>query len=140
MQATTFTLERPEGVVLFVYRWLPDGPAKAVVQIAHGWGEHAGRYTRAAEALCREGDAVYANDHRGHGRTARTSVDLGFFAERDGWNTCELENVQHRFYPNGRHESLNEINRDEVTGDLVRWLNSIFVHDATSSSATSAAR
>src|SRR5262245_5596939 len=76
MDATTFGLERPEGVVLFVYRWLPDGPAKAVVQIAHGWGEHAGRYARAAEALCREGFAVYANDHRGHGHTARTSADL----------------------------------------------------------------
>ena len=88
MEATTFGFERPDGVVLFVYRWLPNESAKAVVQIAHGWGEHAGRYARVAEALCREGYAVYANDHRGHGRTAKTPAELGFFAERDGWNRC----------------------------------------------------
>jgi len=88
MEATTFGFERPDGVVLFVYRWLPNGSAKAMVQIAHGWGEHAGRYARVAEALCREGYGVYANDHRGHGRTARTPAELGFFAERDGWNHC----------------------------------------------------
>jgi alpha-beta hydrolase superfamily lysophospholipase len=319
MQETTFGFERPDGAVLFVYRWLPNGPAKAVVQIAHGWGEHAGRYARAAEALCRDGYAVYANDHRGHGRTARTPAELGFFAERDGWNTCVLdlrqlhqhiaeshrgvpivmfghsmgsfmtqqfvsehgdalagavlsgsngappasvagglllarferlrlgqrgnsrlmkrlvfgafnkpfepartafdwlsrdpnevdryiadplcggfestvqlyidilsalgdvakpsrqaripkklpiyifggtrdpvgsnveqlleayraaglENLQHQFYPNGRHESLNEVNRDEVTRDLIRWLNSVVAHDATSSSTAPAAR
>ena len=34
MQASTFTLATPDGVSLFVYRWLPDGPPKAVVQIA----------------------------------------------------------------------------------------------------------
>jgi len=28
-----------------------------------------------------------------------------------------------RLYPEGRHEMLNEINRDEATGDLVKWLD-----------------
>jgi alpha-beta hydrolase superfamily lysophospholipase len=88
MRATTFTLETPDGVPLFVFRWLPEKPLKAVVQIAHGLAEHAGRYGRVAEALCREGYAVYADDHRGHGRTASTPVTLGFFAERDGWSKC----------------------------------------------------
>ncbi len=41
-----------------------------------------------AEALCRAGYAVYADDHRGHGRTAKTPADLGYFAENDGWNRC----------------------------------------------------
>ena len=53
--ATVFTLETPDATSLFVYRWLPAKPVKAVVQIAHGWAEHAGRYARVAEALCREG-------------------------------------------------------------------------------------
>jgi alpha-beta hydrolase superfamily lysophospholipase len=26
------------------------------------------------------------------------------------------------FYPGGRHEMLNEINRDQVQQDIVRWL------------------
>jgi alpha-beta hydrolase superfamily lysophospholipase len=88
MQASTFHLETSDGVSLFVYRWLPEQPTKAVVQIAHGWAEHAGRYARLAEALCRAGYAVYADDHRGHGRTAKTPADLGYFAENDGWNRC----------------------------------------------------
>jgi alpha-beta hydrolase superfamily lysophospholipase len=88
MQASTFTLAASGGVSLFVYRWLPEAPPKAIVQIAHGLAEHAGRYARAAEELCRAGYAVYANDHRGHGRTARTPTELGLFAERNGWTKC----------------------------------------------------
>lgn len=42
---------------------------RAVVQLLHGVGEHAGRYARLIEALTAEGYAVYAADHRGHGRT-----------------------------------------------------------------------
>jgi len=26
-------------------------------------------------------------------------------------------------YPEGRHEMLNETNRDEVTADVIQWLN-----------------
>jgi alpha-beta hydrolase superfamily lysophospholipase len=88
MQASTFILPVLDSVPLFVYRWQPEQAPKAVVQIAHGWAEHAGRYSRVAAALCRQGYAVYADDHRGHGRTATTPADLGFFAESDGWNKC----------------------------------------------------
>jgi alpha-beta hydrolase superfamily lysophospholipase len=28
-----------------------------------------------------------------------------------------------KFYEDGRHESLNEINRDEVSRDVIAWLN-----------------
>jgi len=48
------------------------GTPRAVVQIVHGLGEHAGRYVRLAEALAAEGYVVYADDHRGHGRTGMT--------------------------------------------------------------------
>ena len=59
-----------------------------MVQIAHGLAEHAARYARLAEALTAAGYAVYANDHRGHGRTVKSADDLGFFAERHGWRKC----------------------------------------------------
>lgn len=84
----TFTLRTTDGTELFVYRWLPPGPCKAVVQIAHGLAEHAERYARLAEALNAAGYAVYANDHRGHGRTCKSRDDLGFFAAQDGWRLC----------------------------------------------------
>jgi alpha-beta hydrolase superfamily lysophospholipase len=88
MQASTFTLAAADGVPLFVYRWLPDAPPKAAVHIAHGLAEHAGRYARLAAALTAAGYAVYANDHRGHGGTARQPQELGFFAASDGWRKC----------------------------------------------------
>lgn len=33
-----------------------------------------------------------------------------------------IKEVTYKFYSGGRHEMLNEINRDEVTGDLIKWL------------------
>jgi len=36
-----------------------------------------------------------------------------------------VERVTANMYPDGRHEMLNETNRDEVTADLIRWLGNI---------------
>src|SRR5579872_3402618 len=88
MQAFNFTLRTADGAELFIYCWKPPSPPKAALQIAHGLAEHAGRYARLADALTGAGYAVYAGDHRGHGRTARASEDMGFFAQRDGWRAC----------------------------------------------------
>ncbi|MGC9219922.1 MAG: lysophospholipase [Solirubrobacteraceae bacterium] len=51
--------------------WLPAGnqPLKGVISIAHGYGEHTGRYGHVALRLCEAGYAVYGPDHRGHGRS-----------------------------------------------------------------------
>ena len=84
MQSTTTTVTAADGTPLHTNRWLPEGPPKALVQIAHGLGEHSARYARLAEALTAAGYAVYATDHRGHGRTAR-EADHGFFSDKNGW-------------------------------------------------------
>jgi acylglycerol lipase len=62
-------LEGVGGLRLVSQSWLPDGTARAVVVIAHGAGEHSGRYAHVAARLVDEGYAVYALDHRGHGRS-----------------------------------------------------------------------
>jgi alpha-beta hydrolase superfamily lysophospholipase len=56
--------------------WLPQ-KVSAVVLIAHGLGEHGGRYRHVAEVLVEAGCAVYAIDHRGHGKSegARAYID-----------------------------------------------------------------
>ncbi len=87
MRADSFRLKAEDGAEIHVYRWLPDGTPRVVVQIAHGLAEHAARYGRLAAALTGQGYAVYADDHRGHGQSAKEG-DLGFFAERDGWRKC----------------------------------------------------
>ncbi len=49
---------------------VPEGTRpRGVVQLLHGVGEHAGRYAALIEALTAAGFVVYADDHRGHGRT-----------------------------------------------------------------------
>jgi alpha-beta hydrolase superfamily lysophospholipase len=87
-----FTLKAVAGtdndIDIYVHRWLPSGPAKAVIQVVHGLAEHAGRYSRVAAALNALGYAVYASDLRGHGKTAKSQEDLGFFAAKDGWRKC----------------------------------------------------
>jgi len=53
----------------YVHRWSAGDP-RCIVLIAHGYGEHAGRYEHVAQHLVHDLDAaVYAPDHRGHGRT-----------------------------------------------------------------------
>ncbi|MDN5795999.1 MAG: alpha/beta hydrolase [Intrasporangium sp.] len=87
MQSSTLTVTALDGTSLHVNRWLPDGTAKAVVQIAHGMAEHSGRYARFAERLTADGYAVYAGDHRGHGATAAGAEDEGYFADHAGFAT-----------------------------------------------------
>jgi alpha-beta hydrolase superfamily lysophospholipase len=88
MDETTlrFTSEAGDGAEITAYRWSgDDGDPRAIVVVAHGMGEHAGRYRRLADALVGAGYVVYAPDHRGHGRTAGSPEahgDLG----ASGWD------------------------------------------------------
>ncbi|MEM2145093.1 MAG: alpha/beta hydrolase, partial [Candidatus Jordarchaeaceae archaeon] len=86
MQSKTFTFKDQDGVKIFVYKWLPDPKVKtkAVVQLVHGAAEHAARYIHVAEALTNAGYAVYADDHRGHGKTAQKKSNLGKLKPGDG--------------------------------------------------------
>ncbi|KQY83992.1 alpha/beta hydrolase [Paenibacillus sp. Root52] len=79
MQESNFGLVGNEGTRIHVYRWLPDPgtEVRGVVQIAHGMGETAARYAEFAECLTRHGYAVYANDHRGHGKSVEDPNLLG---------------------------------------------------------------
>ncbi len=45
MQSTTTTVTASDGTGLHTHRWCPDGPPKAVVQIAHGVGGARGPAT-----------------------------------------------------------------------------------------------
>jgi alpha-beta hydrolase superfamily lysophospholipase len=57
-----------KGVTVHYYTWAAAAP-KGVLQLAHGLGEYATRYEGLAQSLVAAGYSVYADDHRGHGRT-----------------------------------------------------------------------
>jgi acylglycerol lipase len=65
------------GLSIYWQGWLPADKTVATVVIAHGLGEHGGRYARVADYLVGNGCATYAIDHRGHGKSAgqRALVD-----------------------------------------------------------------
>lgn len=65
-----FHFDGADGTRIAAYRWGARGPAKAVLQISHGMGEHALRYLEPLAPLREAGVAIYAEDHRGHGRTS----------------------------------------------------------------------
>ena len=93
MKNDTFTFKAADGTQIFTYRWMPDNASAIVgaVQIAHGMVEHAARYERFADALTKAGYAVYANDHRGHGKTAGSLDRVGYFADEMGWEKVVVD-------------------------------------------------
>ena len=73
MPGTTVTREDHSfvddyGVTIHYYVWRPAAPT-AIAQIVHGLGEYATRYEPLIQQLVADGYVVYADDHRGHGKT-----------------------------------------------------------------------
>ena len=87
MKSESFTFKTSDGTNIFTYKWMPDEASsiRGIVQIAHGMAEHAGRYERFAEVLTKAEYSVYANDHRGHGKTTDSQEEIGYFADENGW-------------------------------------------------------
>jgi alpha-beta hydrolase superfamily lysophospholipase len=78
----SFRFAGAEAADVAGFRWTDDTVTpRAVLQVAHGMGEHARRYLAPLTPLIEAGWVVYADDHRGHGLTAPTAADLGDFGE-----------------------------------------------------------
>jgi len=73
-------------IEIYIHEWKPKIAPTCLVVIAHGMGEHGGRYGMLADRLTDRGYAVYAPDHRGHGCTAGSKDNFGHFADNNGWN------------------------------------------------------
>jgi alpha-beta hydrolase superfamily lysophospholipase len=67
-------------VQLFAQAWLPDRDPGALLVISHGLAEHGGRYRELASELVSRGYAVYALDHRGHGRSGGPRANVERFS------------------------------------------------------------
>ncbi len=65
------------------YRYTPEGNPLAILQISHGMCEYLERYETEGfiEALTDQGIVVCGNDHLGHGKTAVSREDLGYFED-----------------------------------------------------------
>lgn len=62
-------LDGKGGLKIFVRSWRPEGKARGVVAIVHGFNSHSGHYLWTAAQLVASGLAVYAVDLRGRGQS-----------------------------------------------------------------------
>ncbi|PKM84328.1 MAG: alpha/beta hydrolase [Firmicutes bacterium HGW-Firmicutes-11] len=74
-----YWVETPEASEDFETR--PRG----ILQIAHGMAEHSLRYRETIEFFTARGYVVCGNDHLGHGMTAASRQELGYFGKQKGW-------------------------------------------------------
>lgn len=119
VRALVGRLACPDGESLLVRVWLPEGPPRAVLMVSHGMAEHSGRYRQVAETLARDGWAVYAHDHRGHGGTAREPGRAGRFPARDGWNVVVEDLHRVRALVTRRHRGLPVFLLGHSMGSLI---------------------
>lgn len=82
-----YYLSKDGTTTIHAVKWQPGGKPKGVVQIIHGMCEYAERYTPFAEFLASNGYIVCAEDHAGHGKSANTHDDLGWFNAKHDLNT-----------------------------------------------------
>ncbi len=64
-------------------KWLPEGKPTGIVVLVHGMAEYIERYEELAAFLCDRGYLVTGEDLLGHGQTAESKDDLGYFCEQD---------------------------------------------------------
>lgn len=64
--------------------WMPEKKPKIVVQLTHGMSEYIGRYRELALYLNANGIGVVGHDTLGHGKSASSTSQQGFFAKKNG--------------------------------------------------------
>jgi alpha-beta hydrolase superfamily lysophospholipase len=79
LEPERFQFTSADGLSISCVKWSGHQDIRGVVQIAHGLGEHMGRYAELAQTLVDREFVVYGNDHRGHGLTAKPSGNFGDF-------------------------------------------------------------
>ena len=73
---------------LYYREYLPEGETCGIVQIVHGIAEHIARYDDFARFLADNGYIVVLHDQLGHGKSITDETSMGFFAEKNGWDTA----------------------------------------------------
>ncbi len=96
----------------------PATPLKGIVQIVHGMAEYKKRYEPFMRFLCENGYVAACHDHRGHGDTAQSPEDLGWFGDLSG-NAIVEDAVQVTQYLKSLYPSLPVILFGHSMGAMV---------------------
>ncbi|XP_052631890.1 monoglyceride lipase isoform X4 [Harpia harpyja] len=90
-----------DGQYLFCRYWKPAAAPRALVFIAHGAGEHCGRYDDLAQRLTGLNLFVFAHDHVGHGQSEGDRMVVSDFHVfiRDSLQHIDLMKKEHPELP-----------------------------------------
>lgn len=80
MDSKSGSIKDKNGLELFWQCWLPER-TKAFILLAHGFGEHSGRYSNVVASLLPAGFGIWAIDHKGHGRSQGRRGYVGAFSD-----------------------------------------------------------
>jgi acylglycerol lipase len=88
---------------IYYQAWLPEKKPVAVLLIAHGFAEHSGRYLNVVNHFVPENFAIYALDHRGHGRSDGERVKVDDFYDyvkdlKTFFNIVRKENLKDKIF------------------------------------------
>ena len=124
---------------IFYQCWLPEGYPNAILLIAHGFAEHSGRYGNIVNYFVPRGYAVYALDHRGHGKSQGERVHVDDFHDyvidlKTFFDITREKNPANKIFLIGSidktfkpyagllHEIFNEPEYPQVMTDIEEWL------------------
>ncbi len=83
-----YTLYQPED----------ESTIKGTLLVLHGMQEHSGRYADFARFLANKGFAVVTYDHLGHGKTAQTIDEHGFFIPKNSREQVVIDAINMATY------------------------------------------
>lgn len=79
-----FTFDSRDGQSkIHAIRWVPEGKAIGILQIAHGMAEYIDRYDEVACFFAERGFVVTGEDHLGHGKSVSEGGTYGYFCKQD---------------------------------------------------------
>ncbi|MBE6671253.1 MAG: alpha/beta hydrolase [Ruminococcaceae bacterium] len=116
-QKSFISEDKQTEIVYYVYT--PDKTPKAVFQIIHGMCEYMERYEHFAEYLCDKGIVVCGCDLRGHGKSAKTKDELGFFGAKKGYEYFSKDTESLRLIMRQKYKRLPYIMLGHSMGSLI---------------------
>lgn len=119
-----------QGIFYTLYQ--PQGQEIAgTLIILHGMQEHSGRYDAIANFFAQQGYAVLTYDHLGHGRTAKSMEEHGYFLKHKGVeqlvsDALLMSNHLHGLYPQTPHYILGHSMGSFITRAFLQEHSSLF--------------
>ena len=97
MQKIEFSWSSPKNIPIYACEWQPSSPAKGVIVLVHGIGEHIGRYEHVARMFTDNQYAFIGSDLTGHGKSGGQRGHADSFDDFYSQITWMLQEAEKRY-------------------------------------------